>query len=235
MSNPISRLLKDYDNADTELLIYATSLINKTLSGLSDQDSFYDESDYLEQQGMEGIIQRYMSRTGTDLDLLDQFQLYDAALRFEDGESDAIIRLPDNTVRKTLRLRSSDSTERRKSRRFSTGTAPPPIPPPIPTYSIVPPIVPPLPLSYMIQQQKQLQGAHDNDDSSSSGGDLNGFADCKVREGVASVTPGLRRRRERAERQKSFQREQEAVVSNGTVKNGAESDDYGEFGLTFFV
>lgn len=222
----VHRLLKDYDNADTELLIYATSLINKTLSGLSDQDSFYDESDFLEQQGMESIIQRYMSRTGTDLDLLDQFQLYEAALRFEDGESDEIIRLPDNTVRKTLRYRSSDSTERRKSRRHSTGTtttAAPPIPPPIPTYSIVPPVVPPLPLGYMIQQHQTA----DNDSSSSGGGaDLNGFADCKVREGVAGVTPGLRRRRERAERQKSFQREQEAVV-NGTEK-ATESDEYGK-------
>lgn len=75
------RLLKDYDNADTELLIYATTLINKTLSGLSDQDSFYDESDFLEQQGMESVIQKYMSRPGTDLDLLDQLQLYDAVLR----------------------------------------------------------------------------------------------------------------------------------------------------------
>jgi FH1/FH2 domain-containing protein 3 len=212
--------LKDYDNADTELLIYATSLINKTLSGLSDQDSFYDESDYLEQQDMESIIQRYMSRTGTDLDLLDQFQLYEAALRFEDGESDEIIRLPDNTVRKTLRYRLSDTTERRKSRRHST-TAPAPPPPPIPTYQIVPPTVPPLPLSYMIQQHQQTA----DNDSSSSGGDLNGFADCKVREGGAGVTPGLRRRRERAERQKTFQREQEAVV-NGV--NQPESDDYGE-------
>lgn len=76
------RLLKDYENADTELLIYATTLINKTLSGLSDQDSFYDESDFLEQQGMESVIQRYMSRPGTDLDLLDQLQLYDAVLRY---------------------------------------------------------------------------------------------------------------------------------------------------------
>jgi FH1/FH2 domain-containing protein 3 len=234
MFDSLNRLLKDYDNADTELLIYATSLINKTLSGLSDQDSFYDESDFLEQQGMESIIQRYMSRTGTDLDLLDQFQLYEAALRFEDGESDAIIRLPDNTVRKTLRHRSSGSTERRKSRRHSTGTTvAPPVPPPIPTYSIAPPAVPPLPLAYMLQQQQQQTA--DNDSSSSGsgvGGDLNGFADCKVREGVAGVTPGLRRRRERAERQKSFQREQEAVVDgtaneNNNNNNNNESDECG--------
>lgn len=220
------RLLKDYDNADTELLIYATSLINKTLSGLSDQDSFYDESDYLEQQDIESIIQRYMSRTSTDLDLLDQFQLYEAALRFEDGESDAIQRLPDNTVRKTLRYRLSDTTERRKSRRHST-SAPAPPPPPIPTYQIIPPTVPPLPLSYMIQQHQQTA----DNDSSSSGGDLNGFADCKVREGGAGVTPGLRRRRERAERQKTFQREQEAVVNS--LKQ-PESDDNGEFLQIFY-
>lgn len=61
--------------------IFFLFLANKTLSGLSDQDSFYDESDYLEQLGMESVIQRYMSRPGTDLDLLDQLQLYDAVLR----------------------------------------------------------------------------------------------------------------------------------------------------------
>lgn len=161
-----------------------------------------------------------MSRTGTDLDLLDQFQLYEAALRFEDGESDEIIRFPDKTVRKTLRYRSSDTMERRKSRRFST-TAPAPPPPPLPSYQIIPPAVPPLPLSYMLQQHQQTA----DNDSSSSGGDLNGFADCKVREGGAGVTPGLRRRRERAERQKTFQKEQEAVV-NGSKK--LESEDHGE-------
>ncbi|CAO1362298.1 unnamed protein product [Diamesa serratosioi] len=217
----IMKLLKDYDNADTELLIYATSLINKTLSGLSDQDNFYDESDYLEQQGMESIIQRYMSRTGTDLDLLDQLQLYDAALRFEDGESDEIVRIQDNTVRKTLRYRADNTTERRKSRRHSTGTAPPPIPPPPPPLT-APPMVPPLPLSYMLQQNNQTQ---DNDSSSSANsGDLNGvFKDCKVRDSGAGVTPGLRRRRERAERQKSFIREQEAN-SNGVIPVETEND-----------
>lgn len=205
----LRRLLKDYENADTELLIYATSLINKTLSGLSDQDSFYDESDYLEQLGMEKIVERYMSRQGTDLDLLDQLQLYEAVLRFEDGESDDVIRIPDNTVRKTLRHRaSSDSTDRRKSRRHSTGTAPPPIPPPPPLP--IAPMVPPLPLNYLIKQHKQT--AEDEDSSSSANsGDLNGvFKECKLREGGAGVTPGLRRRRERAERQKTFIREQEA-------------------------
>lgn len=95
------------------------------MAGLHDQDSFYDESDYLEQQGMESIVQRYMSRPGTDLELLDQLQLYETVLKFEDGEINEI-QSPDNSFRKTLRYRSStDSTqERRKSRRHSTRSAP---------------------------------------------------------------------------------------------------------------
>ncbi|XP_062543478.1 FH1/FH2 domain-containing protein 3 isoform X2 [Armigeres subalbatus] len=233
--NNIMRLLKDYENADTELLIYATSLINKTLSGLSDQDSFYDESDFLEQQGMEGIIQRYMSRPGTDLDLLDQLQLYETVLRFEDGETDGI-RIPDNTVRKTLRYRSNETSDRRKSRRHSTGTAPsmqpPPIPPPPPPSSLLPPNIPPPPppplpppvapvtlygsLKIPIQQ-------HQDEDSSSSAnsGDHvhtgGGYHDNS--RDTTGVTPGLRRRRERAERQKSFMREQQELTQFKTQED----------------
>lgn len=202
------------------MLIYATSLINKTLSGLSEQDSFYDETDYLEQQGMESIIQRYTSRTGTDLDLLDQFQLYEAALRFEDGVSDEIKHFDDKTVRKTLRVCSTnDSAEKRKSRRLSVqvNTLPAPPPPPLPKYEIVPPMVPPLPLRYMLQQAQP----NNENDSSSSGGDLNGFSDCKVREG-AGVTPGLRRRR--AERQRTFQRDHETLQD----QKRNESDENGK-------
>jgi FH1/FH2 domain-containing protein 3 len=217
MSQPLFRLLKDYENADTELLIYATSLINKTLSGLSDQDNFYDESDYLEQQGMEGIVQRYMSRPGTDLDLLDQLQLYEAVLRFEDGEIDGL-RIPDNTVRKTLRYRTtgSDTVERRKSKRHSTSSSP----------SVPPPPVPPLPTQYSPMQQQALD---EDSSSSANSGDLNGvFRECREngpREG-AGVTPGLRRRRERAERQKSFMREQQELI-NGNVEE--ETNGRGEY------
>uniref|UniRef100_A0A182QLH0 FH2 domain-containing protein n=1 Tax=Anopheles farauti TaxID=69004 RepID=A0A182QLH0_9DIPT len=241
--NNIMRLLKDYENADTELLIYATSLINKTLSGLSDQDSFYDESDFLEQQGMEGIIQRYMSRPGTDLDLLDQLQLYESVLRFEDGECDSM-RIPDNTVRKTLRYRSTgnDTTDRRKSRRHSTGTAPshasavaappPPPPPPLPPYPMYsappsgppPPPPPPLPppvAPVQLYGGLQLPGqrAQDEDSSSSahSGDHLLGSGYHDPSRDTTGVTPGLRRRRERAERHKSFMREQQEL---GQFQNG---------------
>ncbi|XP_037039668.1 FH1/FH2 domain-containing protein 3 isoform X4 [Bradysia coprophila] len=201
----VMRLLKDYDNADTELLIYATSLINKTLSGLSDQDSFYDESDYLEQQGMEGVVQRYMSRPGTDLDLLDQLQLYEAVLKFEDGESEGI-RIPDNSVRKTLRYRASNGTqnethERRKSRRHSTGNSP------------MPPPIPPHPKSYTVPAQQIVD---EDSSSSANSGELNDvFGIAKGNRDGAGVTPGLRRRRERAERQKTFMREQQEAAASG--------------------
>lgn len=56
--NNVMRLMKEYDAADTELLIYATSLINKTLNGLPDQDTYYDQVDALEEQGFQNIIQR---------------------------------------------------------------------------------------------------------------------------------------------------------------------------------
>ncbi|XP_058462448.1 serine-rich adhesin for platelets isoform X3 [Malaya genurostris] len=249
--NNIMRLLKDYENADTELLIYATSLVNKTLSGLSDQDSFYDESDFLEQQGMEGIIQRYMSRPGTDLDLLDQLQLYETVLRFEDGETDGI-RIPDNTVRKTLRYRSNDNVnDRRKSRRHSTGTAPvtvvqqpPPIPPPPPPhvlYSVPPnmppppppPIPPPVaPVTLYAPLRIPLQQTVDEDSSSSANSadhnlTGNGYRDDS--RDTTGVTPGLRRRRERAERQKTFMREQQELSqfkaqedTNGHVESDNE-------------
>ncbi|XP_030745970.1 uncharacterized protein LOC115874811 isoform X2 [Sitophilus oryzae] len=125
----IMKLLKDFDSADTELLIYATTLINKILNAVPDQDTYYDQVDALEEQGIESIIQRYMSKPGTDLDLLQQFQIYEAVLQFEDGEEKGgctPIRHLDENIRKTLRSRKSmtDNSERRKSRRHSTGTAP---------------------------------------------------------------------------------------------------------------
>uniref|UniRef100_A0A453YRG9 FH1/FH2 domain-containing protein 3 n=2 Tax=gambiae species complex TaxID=44542 RepID=A0A453YRG9_ANOGA len=251
--NNIMRLLKDYENADTELLIYATSLINKTLSGLSDQDSFYDESDFLEQQGMEGIIQRYMSRPGTDLDLLDQLQLYESVLRFEDGECDGI-RIPDNTVRKTLRYRSTgnDTTDRRKSRRHSTGTAPPqppsvappppPPPPPMPAYTMYsappsgppPPPPPPLPPPVVpvqlyggLQLPGQRQQDEDSSSSAHSGDHLPGSGYHDPSRDTTGVTPGLRRRRERAERQMNLMREQQELgqFPNGIVPTGEDGNN----------
>lgn len=49
----------------------------QTLAGLSDQDSYYDMVDGLEEQGIEALGHRHVSRKGTDLDLVEQFNIYE--------------------------------------------------------------------------------------------------------------------------------------------------------------
>ncbi|XP_074439434.1 FH1/FH2 domain-containing protein 1 isoform X4 [Larus michahellis] len=77
-------ILEQRNGADTELLVYTMTLINKTLAALPDQDTFYDVTDCLEQQGMERVVQQYLGSKGTDLDLKQQFTLYESALKLED-------------------------------------------------------------------------------------------------------------------------------------------------------
>ncbi|XP_053483393.1 FH1/FH2 domain-containing protein 3 isoform X1 [Ictalurus furcatus] len=115
-------ILDEKDGVDTELLVYAMTLINKTLAGLPDQDSFYDVVDFLEEQGIEAIVQRHLSRKGTDLDLLEQFNIYEMTLRHEDGDDESS---PPPVGRKDRRRASVGGTlerrglERRRSRRHS--------------------------------------------------------------------------------------------------------------------
>ncbi|XP_067258476.1 FH1/FH2 domain-containing protein 3 isoform X2 [Chanodichthys erythropterus] len=115
-------ILDEKDGMDTELLVYAMTLINKTLAGLPDQDSFYDVVDSLEEQGMEAVAQRHVNRKGTDLDLVEQFNIYESTLRHEDGDDEA---QPPPSGHKSRRRASVGATperrglERRRSRRHS--------------------------------------------------------------------------------------------------------------------
>ncbi|XP_008585547.1 PREDICTED: FH1/FH2 domain-containing protein 1 [Galeopterus variegatus] len=79
-------ILEEKNGADPELLVYTVTLINKTLAALPDQDSFYDVTDALEQQGMEALVQRHLGAAGTDVDLRTQLVLYESALKLEDGD-----------------------------------------------------------------------------------------------------------------------------------------------------
>ncbi|KAM5208250.1 FH1/FH2 domain-containing protein 1 isoform 3-T3 [Hipposideros larvatus] len=79
-------ILEEKNGTDPELLVYTVTLINKTLAALPDQDSFYDVTDALEQQGMEALVQRHLGTAGTDVDLRAQLVLYESALRLEDGD-----------------------------------------------------------------------------------------------------------------------------------------------------
>ena len=50
-------VLNEKDSHDTELLVYTMTLINKTLSNVPDQDTFYDVTDALEEQKINQIAQ----------------------------------------------------------------------------------------------------------------------------------------------------------------------------------
>lgn len=73
------------------LTIAVALSIYQVLNGIADQDTFYDITDYLEEQGMETIIQRLLSRNAADLDLVSQLNMYEAALRSEDGEGVGLV------------------------------------------------------------------------------------------------------------------------------------------------
>lgn len=60
------RVLDEQDGIDSELLVFAMTLINKTLYGVPDQDAFYDVTDAVEMQNMEGIQNRYRGKKGAD-------------------------------------------------------------------------------------------------------------------------------------------------------------------------
>lgn len=77
----------------------------------------------------------------------------------------------------------------------------------------MPPPIPPHPKSY----SSPVQQIVDEDSSSSANsGELNDvFGIPKANRDGAGVTPGLRRRRERAERQKTFMREQQEAAASG--------------------
>ncbi|XP_074142568.1 FH1/FH2 domain-containing protein 1 isoform X1 [Sminthopsis crassicaudata] len=111
-------ILEEKNGADSELLVFTMTLINKTLAALPDQDSFYDVTDALEQQGMEGIVQKHLGSSGTDADLRVQLVLYESALRLEDGD-------PEEGVPGVRRERRKPASEEgKRSRRSLEGAGP---------------------------------------------------------------------------------------------------------------
>uniref|UniRef100_UPI00398E5DB6 FH1/FH2 domain-containing protein 3 isoform X2 n=1 Tax=Pristiophorus japonicus TaxID=55135 RepID=UPI00398E5DB6 len=116
----VTEILDEKDGIDTELLVYTMTLINKTLAGLPDQDSFYDVVDCLEEQGMEAISQRHLNKKGTDLDLVEQFNIYEMGLKHEDGDDDSVtLSGRKDRRRSSLGVNERRGLERRRSRRHS--------------------------------------------------------------------------------------------------------------------
>ncbi|XP_064016833.1 FH1/FH2 domain-containing protein 3 isoform X2 [Pogoniulus pusillus] len=117
----IMEILEEKDGVDTELLVYAMTLVNKTLSGLPDQDSFYDVVDCLEELGIEAVSQRHLTKKGTDLDLVEQFNIYEMMLKHEDGDESATLPASGHKERRRASIGAGErrGLERRRSRRHS--------------------------------------------------------------------------------------------------------------------
>ncbi|XP_052516216.1 FH1/FH2 domain-containing protein 3 isoform X2 [Budorcas taxicolor] len=132
----IMEILDEKDGVDTELLVYAMTLVNKTLSGLPDQDTFYDVVDCLEELGIAAVSQRHLTKKGTDLDLVEQLNIYELALRLEDGDETA--EPPPSGCRDRRRASvcsggtgsESRGLDRRRSRRHSVQNIKSPLSPP---------------------------------------------------------------------------------------------------------
>ncbi|XP_032469566.1 FH1/FH2 domain-containing protein 1 isoform X3 [Phocoena sinus] len=137
-------ILEEKNGADPELLVYTVTLINKTLAALPDQDSFYDVTDALEQQGMEALVQRHLGTAGTDVDLRAQLMLYESALRLEDGDMEEAV-----TGGRRITRRKPSSEEGKRIRRSLEVRSPEPGPalPTGPTSSPVGPAPPTGPAS----------------------------------------------------------------------------------------
>ncbi|XP_078368383.1 FH1/FH2 domain-containing protein 3-like isoform X2 [Oculina patagonica] len=106
---------------DEEVLIYAMTLINKVLYATPSQDGFYDITDALEEQGMEQIIKMHQKRQGTNIDLVEQFNIYETALRIEDGDEEFPAFGTSPSIRQRKRTTTSYATgDRRRSRRHNS-------------------------------------------------------------------------------------------------------------------
>lgn len=123
----------------------------------------------------------------------------------------------DHSVRKTLRCRSinannTEQSERRKSRRHSTGNTH------LPQHTVLPSAVPNSPMYQTVDE--------DSSGSANSGksNEVFGITRMSFPHENAGVTPGLRRRRERAERQKSFMREQKQALPAALQLFNAKDD-----------
>jgi hypothetical protein len=222
----IMNIMNEKDSADIELLIFSMTLINKTLNGIPDQDTYYDITDTIEEQGMERIIQHYMSKQGTDHDLLQQFRTYEAVLRHEDGDDDGR-GLPAESQRIVPRSRkhgSGPDEDRRKSRRHSFGTLPSvgsggvkqqflnktnKCDETLPSWQ-----------KKVLQQTEQFNKKIFNSNNVNSNIVTSAFDD---------ITPSLRKRRERDARQKSLIKEQEINNQRSSISSCSSADSYGSY------
>ncbi|KAJ1359051.1 hypothetical protein KIN20_017667 [Parelaphostrongylus tenuis] len=83
----LMKVISEKDSPDPETLVYGMTVINKTLRGIPDSDTFYDAVDTLEMLGMEEAM-KSMAKLANN-ELLEQCRLYERELTKEDERADA--------------------------------------------------------------------------------------------------------------------------------------------------
>eukprot|EP00108_Taenia_solium_P005188 TsM_000247400 transcript=TsM_000247400 gene=TsM_000247400 len=121
------------ESGDLEFSRLTMLLINKVLAAVPDQETFYDITDCLEDQGMKQISEKLLQEPSTDPILVEQLRIYEASLIFEDGGSKSQVNLGEkslDTMRQTPRpsraelagmpilTTASEAPRKRRSRRF---------------------------------------------------------------------------------------------------------------------
>lgn len=105
---------------DVGLLLDAMTLVNKTLAGIPDQDTYYDFVGPLEELGIESFMKKFSHLDGQ---LREQFEIYEQVLRTEDEDNSSPSTTKTNPlatadmVAKDGPQGSSAPSERRKSNR----------------------------------------------------------------------------------------------------------------------
>lgn len=113
----LMKVLNEKDASDVEMLTYGMTVINKTLNGVSDQDTYYDIVDALESQGLEDAMKQ-MIRLGQK-DLIDQCKLYEKVLKQEDeadsNDESNIVKMRNQTNAQIFRPESNVGANDRRT------------------------------------------------------------------------------------------------------------------------
>uniref|UniRef100_A0A914BYM9 FH1/FH2 domain-containing protein 3 n=1 Tax=Acrobeloides nanus TaxID=290746 RepID=A0A914BYM9_9BILA len=97
----LMKILMDKSASDEETLIYGMTVINKTLNGVPDQDTYFDIIDTLESQGLEDAM-KFMTAMNSP-QLTQQCEFYEKELRREEGALDS-----DSGESTIVRMRSTN-------------------------------------------------------------------------------------------------------------------------------
>ncbi|EYB93475.1 hypothetical protein Y032_0181g831 [Ancylostoma ceylanicum] len=82
----LMKVISEKDSPDPETLVYGMTVINKTLRGIPDSDTYYDAVDTLEMLGMEDAM-KCMIKLGNP-ELLEQCRIYERELNKEDERAE---------------------------------------------------------------------------------------------------------------------------------------------------